>query len=80
MTAKEYCSANPTVAYYSGLAGVEIHGIEYGIDDHIICVSGAWGGGKSYHRAKIHYNANGDAYFMLHGHRVPLSECIRTNV
>lgn len=43
MKKKEYCMKNPAIAYYSGLNGLEIHGIEYGIDDYIYCVSGAWG-------------------------------------
>lgn len=82
MTAKEYCIAHPTIAYYSGLNGVEIHGVEYGIDDYIFCESGAWGSKKirKYHRLKVHYGANGDAFFMLRGYRIPLSECIRTAI
>ena len=53
MTKREYCMKNPAIAYYSGLNGLEIHGIEYGIEDYIYCVSGAWGGGKAFHRFKI---------------------------
>ena len=41
MNKREYCENRETVAYYSGLGGVEIKGIEYGIDDYIYCVSGA---------------------------------------
>lgn len=33
-----------TIAYYSGFNGLEIKDIEYGIDDHVLCVSGAWYG------------------------------------
>lgn len=33
MTAKEYCTSHDAIAYYSGLSGLEIHGIEYGVDD-----------------------------------------------
>lgn len=53
MNKKEYCMTHESVAYYSGLNGLEIKGIEYGIDDYIYCVSGAWGGGKGYHRCKV---------------------------
>ena len=60
MTKKEYCLKNPAIAYYSGLNGLEIHGIEYGINDYVYCVSGAWGGGKAYHKLKINYGVNGD--------------------
>lgn len=76
MTKKEYCLTNPAVAYYSGFSGLEIHGIDYGINDYLYCVSGAWGGGKAYHRLKIHYDDNGD-YVLLHGYRVPMDECIK---
>lgn len=44
MTAKEYCTSHNAIAYYSGLAGLEIHGIEYGVDDYVYCASGAWVG------------------------------------
>lgn len=43
MTKREYCQSRESVAYYSGLNGLEIKGIEYGIDDFLYCVSGAWG-------------------------------------
>ena len=29
MTKKEYCLQHPATTYYSGLGGIEIHGIEY---------------------------------------------------
>lgn len=80
MNKKEYCFNNKPVAYYSGLGGVEIHGIEYGINDYIYCTSGAWSSKKSHHKLKINYNLNGDAYIILHGYRIPLNECIRMGV
>lgn len=73
MTKKEYCTSNPATAYYSGFGGLEIHGI----DDFLYCVSGAWGGGKKYHRLKIQYDSHGEPFVRLHGYRVPLNECIR---
>jgi hypothetical protein len=81
MNKKEYCQKNPAVAYYSGFNGLEIHGIEYGIDDYIYCVSGAWGSPKnySYHKLKIYYDSKGNGYFMLHGYKCLLSDCIRMN-
>lgn len=66
-----------SIAYYSGLNGLEIKYIECGIDDFIYCVSGAWGGPKKPHRCKIYNNAAGEPYFMCNGYRVPLGECIR---
>lgn len=80
MTKKEYCMKNPAIAYYSGLNGLEIHGIEYDVDDYIYFVSGVWGGGKSYHRRKIQYTRSGAAFFRVYGYRVPLDECIRMGV
>ena len=77
MNKREYCIKNPAIAYYSGLNGLEIHGIEYGIEDYIYCVSGAWGGGKAFQRFKIQYTRNGAAFFRVHGYRVPLDDCIR---
>lgn len=83
MTKKEYCTTNPATAYYSGFGGLEIHGIEYGIEDFIYCVSGAWYGGtaaRKYHKLKIRYDQNGGAFVRLHGYKIPLNECIRMGV
>ena len=57
MTAKEYCTSHDAIAYYSGLSGLEIHGIEYGVDDYVYCASGAWVGKYSYHRVKVQQRA-----------------------
>lgn len=35
MTKKEYCMNHESIAYYSGLNGLEIKGIEHGIEDYI---------------------------------------------
>lgn len=62
MTKRQYCESRESIAYYSGLNGLEIKGIEYGIDDYIYCVSGAWGGGKAarqYHKCKVQYTRRG---------------------
>lgn len=59
MNKREYCESRESIAYYSGLNGLEIKGIKYGIDDYIYCVSGAWGGGKAFHRCKIQYTRKG---------------------
>lgn len=44
MNKRQYCESRESIAYYSGLNGLEIKGIEYSINDYIYCVSGAWGG------------------------------------
>ena len=70
MTAKEYCTSHDAIAYYSGLSGLEIHGIEYGVDDYVYCASGAW-------VVKNLYSAKRDAYIRIHGYRIPLSDFVR---
>ncbi len=78
MNKKQYCESRESIAYYSGLNGLEIKGIEWeGEEGYIYCVSGAWGNGKVFHRCKIHYTRDGAAFFRVHGYRVPLDECIR---
>jgi hypothetical protein len=80
MNKREYCESRESVAYYSGLNGLEIKGIEYGIDDYIYFVSGVWGGGKAFHRRKIQCTRKGEAFFRVYGYKVPLDECIRMGV
>ena len=77
MSKKDICLKNDTFAYYSGLNGLEFKKIEYGINDYIYCVSGAWGGRKGYHKLMIKYTLNGEPYITLHGYRIKLGECLR---
>ena len=78
MSKREKCLNNETIACYYGLGGEEIKHIEYGIEDYIYCVSGAWGSttNKRYHKLKVYYTEKG-GYVRLHGYRIPLEECIR---
>ena len=72
-----------SIAYYSGLNGLEIKGIEYGINDFVYCVSGCWYGGKAarrFHRCKIYHPVTGSAFFMVDGYKIPFDECIRMGV
>ena len=58
MNKRQYCESRESIAYYSGLNGLEIKGIEYGINDLVYCVSGCWYGGKAaqrFHRCKIYF-------------------------
>lgn len=75
MTKREICTTNKSLAYYSGFGGFEIKKIEYGIDNYLYAVSGAWSSKKSYHKLKIY----DDNYVKLHGYKIPLTECIRMN-
>lgn len=72
MTKREFCESHETIAYYIGLNGLEIKGFDWGIDDYMYCISGAWGGTKTPHRLKIY---NGE-YVKLFGHKIRLNECI----
>ena len=71
-----------SIAYYSGFSGLEIKHIEYGINDYLYCVSGAWGAKSQQkpHKLKINYDIHGGAFVRLHGYKVPLNECIRMGV
>lgn len=77
MTKKEYCTNNKAFAYYSGLGGLEINCIDFGINDYIYCTSGAWNGKKRYHRLKVNFDKSGDAFITIHGYKILLRECIR---
>lgn len=80
MTKKEICLQNESFAYYSGFGGLEFKKIEYGIEDYIYCVSGAWSSKKSYHKLKIQTDAKGNSYIKLHGYKIPMDECIRVGM
>ena len=83
MTKKEYCMDHESIAYYSGLNGLEIKGIEYGVNDFVYCVSGCWYGGKAarrFHRCKIYYPITESAFFKVDGYKIPFDECIRMGV
>lgn len=64
------------LAYYSGFSGIEIQEIEYGIEDKVLFITGAWTGNKSNHKCKIYYNTD-RPYFKFKGQRIHLDECIR---
>lgn len=76
MTKNEIMNAR-TIAYISGLGGIEIKDIEYGIEDHIYCVSNAWNGTQTAHKVKIYYSS--EPYIILYGQRFKLNEAIRHN-
>ena len=83
MNKRQYCESRESIAYYSGLNGLEIKGIEYGVNDFVYCVSGCWHGGKAarrFHRCKVQYTRKGAAFIRVHGYRIPLDECIRMGV
>lgn len=76
MTKKEYCLTHPVIAFYSlGLCGLEIRGVENGMDDYLYANWCAPGAETTYHRLKIYNNCNGSSFIRYYGHRIPLSEC-----
>lgn len=84
---KKYYLEKEYIGYYSGYSGIEIKEIQYGIEEYIIFVAGAWCSGKSVHRRKVYYTVGmkspyGDArpYFRFGGSRVYLDECIRAGI
>ena len=76
MTKKEICQNNAAIAYYSGFGGLEVKHIEYGIEDYLYIVAGAWNGNRTYHKLKVHYGKCD--YILFHGHRCRLDEFIRS--
>lgn len=69
--------AQPSIAYYSGFGGTELKSIEYGINDAVVYVVGAWCSKPEVHKSRIYYKPNGDAFFTYKGSRISLSDCIR---
>lgn len=65
----------PSISYFSGFGGLEIKKIEYGIEDYVLYVSGAWVGIRKPHRKKIYYS--NQPYFIHNGARIHFCECIR---
>ena len=50
---KEYFINKKPIAYYSGINGLEIYGIEYGVEDYIYYTTGAWSSKLTHHKSKI---------------------------
>lgn len=62
---------------FTAFDGIAIHGIEYGIEDHVIFSHECNGqqNGKP-HRGKIYYNASGEPFFMYNRRREYLRDYI----
>lgn len=69
--------AQPSIAYASMLGGTELKRIEYGINETVVFVVGAWCSRPEIHKSRIYYKSNGDAFFTYKGCRISLSDCIR---
>ena len=79
MTKKEYCNNNPGMAILatSAFGGYVMHGIEFGVNDHVYITYQANDKILSCHRLLIHYNAHYAAYVLLNGRRLKLNEFCR---
>lgn len=75
-TEKKKYMEMPTIGYYSGFGGIEIKGIEYGIEDHVIFVANSMAGKRSVHRAMIHYTDK-HTYFRFAHNMISFEEIIR---
>lgn len=69
---QNYLSKN-TIGYWCDWWGIELKGIEYGINDYAIIVIQE----KSVHRVKIYYGKR--PYIIIHGYRFYFDECFRAN-
>lgn len=70
---------NKPIAYYnSGLSGVLIYDILYGIEDYVVCSHSTDVKGK-FHKCKIYSNNKGH-YFKCNNQRIYLDECVKTNI
>ena len=69
----EYIYAD-CVAYFSGYGGIEVKEIQYGIDDYVIYVSGAWTNNRRVHRVKIQYSDR--PYFRFGAKKIYFDELI----
>ena len=62
-----------TVGYWCDWRGIELKGIEYGINDYAIIVIQE----KSVHRVKIYYGIR--EHIRIHGRRFYFDECLRVD-
>lgn len=69
--------AMKTLGYYSGFGGLEIKAVEYGIDEAIIFIVGAWTGTPEGFRSVIQYNRDGEAFFKYRNAHIYLNDCLR---
>lgn len=73
---KEAYINKKTIGYWSALSGLEVKEIIHGIEDYCICVSGAWCGNYTVHKAIIHYETE-RPYIKIKGIRFHFDECIK---
>ena len=79
MTKKEYCNKKPGMAILatSAFSAYVMHGIEFGVNDHVYITEQANSKILSCHRLLIRYNAHYAAYVLLNGRRLKRTELCR---
>ena len=82
MTKKEYCNKNTGMAILatSNFSAYVMHGIEFGVKDHVYITYQANGKILSCHRLLIRYNAHYEAYVVIGGNRFYLNDFLRLEV
>ena len=82
MTKKEYCNNNPGMAILatSAFSAYFMHGVEFGVNDHVYITYQANGKILSYHRLLIRYNAHYATYVVINGNRFYLNDFLRLEV
>ena len=82
MTKKEYCNKNPGMAILatSAFSVYVIHGIEFGVNDHVYITYQSNGKLLSCHRLLIRYNAHYAAYVVINGNRFYLNDFLRLEI
>ena len=78
MTKLEEYMTMPSIGYWSGMGGLELKNIEYGIEDYAFFISGMWCSDRKRQlfRVKIHYD-NEVPYCKIRGYKIPFDEIIR---
>lgn len=67
----------PVIAYWTDFGGIEVKGIEYGIEDYLTCVSLANTETPRVHYLKIKTTQGGRPYVIIYGHNLYLDQCLK---
>ena len=73
---KDRIMAMPTVATLSDNGGTEIKGVEYGIEDTLLCVTQSMTDNPRPHKLRIQY-AQDSPFVVIDGSRTYLGNCLK---
>lgn len=74
---KEEAMKKLTIGIWTDLGGIEVKDIQYGIDDYLVCVTGATTSKPKVQRLKVYSTATGRAYVITYNRKLYLDECLR---